>query len=303
MGIVRYRFALAFVARGLLSAINQYHKEKATDTKFNAYWQIINAILIGVVFFSVLIDVSKGQIYPKYPELPILVSLVCAGIGYGFILLLHVKIGSLFQRMSGGVIFTVCPNCGYANIKVVETCINCSYKKNMPLVNYKEKEEIPEDLKDKIKQYNSAGLYKKPPESLIKGLNLEHDESILISIKAPSLKLGTIIKNGSRSVVNTYGEICPLNRVILTTKRICFLTEISGGWKEISCHPLNGITRIRTENKRFYSPLMDEVDKMILDIGSDEYILSGFNPQKLFNAISNRDRKRNLNDNFEKCGA
>ena len=291
-GLARYRFAIVFMTRGILSAVNQYYMDRGSNAKITEYWPIINSGLIGLVLISVFMDISKGQIYPKYTDLPIWVTVISVGLGYGFTLLLHVKIGSLFQKISGNAVFTVCPSCGYASIKVVEKCGNCGYEKGMPLAEHKEeKKEIHEELKQKIEKYNHTGLHGK---LFVKGLKLQHDERIMIAAKAPSIKLGTILKNGERSILNKYNEFCVLNRIVVTNKRICFISEINGGWKEIICCKLGEVVSASTENKWLYSPLLDEVSKMTIKTITDTYLLSGTNPRKLFDAIFTIIKKQNL---------
>ena len=219
IGLARYRFALVFIMRGLLSAVNQYYTDKESDAKIIKYLPIINSGLIGLVLISVVMDFSKGQIYPKHPNLPIWLTVISVGLGYGFALLLHVKIGSLFQKISGNAVFTVCPTCGYANIKVVEKCGNCGHEKGMPLVwHEKERKEIPEELQQESNQYKKMGLYRKVPQEVIISLKLVEDEYILIAMKSPFKFIGGRKDNAT----------LPAGWLIMTNRRIICYSGFKG---------------------------------------------------------------------------
>lgn len=304
-GIARYRVILIFIINGVLAGWNQYLIAKGSKTQFTEYYcGIIKPVLMLAAIFLLLMDLSKGQIFPIYPAFPMWASVGIVVAAYGIIMVTNTALGRLFQRITENDIFTVCPCCGYANTQMpVAVCKNCQYRKGLPVAEYKENLQMPIELQDEINQYKKAGLYKKLPESVIKGLGLACDEILLIALNSYS-KL--IYKNGDGTILNKYGETCMLNKMVLTNKRICFLFERAGGWQHVECLVYNDIKNVFIETippiippitDALFSNLVRNVYNLIIKTETAAYILKGgyHSKKDKFEDILSCIRKRNPN--------
>lgn len=218
-------------------------------------------------------------------SLPWWITITSAVAIFGLLLMLAVKAGTFIQRITNDAIFTVCPRCGYANIKIVEMCQNCDYQHGSAINPSIIIKDISEEAKREVAQNIRKGIYKKIPLPVTKNLSLHDNEYVLISVKKPSMRLNTITSNGDRVVMNKFDERCILNWLILTNKRVYFYSEMFGGWRLGFCHSYDEIRRISTENKLVYSSFLDEVDKMTIETANTTYQLRGTNPKKLYDAI------------------
>lgn len=290
-GLARYRFVLVIVLKGLLSAANQYNITKDSESRAPEQETLQNILLNGLALIALMIDFKKGQIFPKYIDLSVWITGISVILGYGIALALQVKVGKLIEGFGKNKIFTVCPKCGFPSISVVEECKNCGFHVGIDLLDIEAIKEVAPVLKEEIEKNKKNHIYKKIPGSVIKGLALLPEEAILFSVKKPSMRLHTILRNGDRITINKYGRMCILNWVIGTNKRLCFLAEMYGGWNDVYCHTYDEVKGLKTENKILYAAGMDEVDKMTIETANNTYILRGPNPRKLYDAIASYVRR------------
>jgi len=220
-GLVRYRFVIVLILRGILSAVNQYYLRKRSK-KVYEHWSMINGGLIIIFIISILLDLSKGQVSPKYPDLSALTTIISVCIGYSFVFIFLRIGGSLVQKLSGEEIFTVCPSCGFANVKVVDECRNCGYKKGLPLIELSKKKELQKEVIQEINEYKKIGLYGDLPREVLTTLRSAQDEYVLIALKSPFKYLG-----GSKDEITL-----PSGWFILTNNRIICYSGFKGWVKK-----------------------------------------------------------------------
>ena len=293
-GLARYRVALVFVARGTLSAVNQYYENKDSNSKTSEYWPLINSCLLGLVFISVLMDISKGQIYPKVPDLPIWITAISIGIGYGFSFLFLTRGGSLIQKMCGEEVFTVCPNCGFANVKVVDKCDNCGYEKGDPFPGIAESQEIPEELQKERDEFKKKGLLRDVPKQILMSVRPARNEYLLIALKSPRYMGGE--KDGS---------MLPAGWLIFTNHRIICLVGLKG-WlikEEIvydEIRKMNVITKqiLTTTRKSLELKTDKHVFRFLIGFTKADKIIEGFfsfdiSNEKTITYLANCIRRRN----------
>jgi hypothetical protein len=220
------------------------------------------------------------------------VTLVSVGFGYGLAILFYTNTGRLLQKFSNSRIFTVCPRCGYPSIMPTETCFNCSYEAKKSFFDgTDEKNEAMSVPPESDMRTKASGMYRNVPVAVAKGIRWQEGEAILAAVKKPSMKLHSIVKDKEHFTVNRHGNRCVLNWVLLTNKRICFLSEMFGGWRDIYCYPYDDVTNIKITNKHMYTPLLDEADKLTIQLREAEFTLQGMNPKTLFDTITNHVAK------------
>ncbi len=250
------------------------------------YYQFIfNRNFIEIIIFIPLFILLINLNLPKW--------IIITGTVFLYVLLLKftVQVGLFVQRKTDNAIFTVCPRCGYANIKLVEICQNCDYQRGSVVNIQTDTKELLNEEKRDVDQYVKNGLQKTIPLPIIINLSLLDDEVVLISVKKPSWSLNTITRNGNRLVINKFDGRCILNWLIVTNKRVCFYAEMFGGWRLGYSHPYNDIIKVSTENKIMHSFFLDNVDKMTIKTTDAIYQLRGANPKKLFDEVNANLRK------------
>lgn len=277
-----------------MSAVNQYFVDKNSNVKITYYYGFLKSSFPVLVLIALVFDNANGQIFPQYPHLSLWITFISVGLGYFYSAILAIKAGRLVQYIAGDDIFTLCPNCGYSNVHIEEICKNCGYQKGMHVNTSVETKNELSDQKNEIDKNINSGLYKKASAGIVKGLSLSEDETVLLIVTRPSMKLRTILRNGEQFIVNKFGNKCVLNGVVLSNKRICFFAKLSDGWQNKYCYTYSEIKALKTENKMFYSPFLDEVDKMTIETTDATYILRGTNPKKLYDAIAEYVRKYSL---------
>lgn len=204
---------------------------------------------------------------------------------FSLLLMLTVRAGHLLQRATNNAIFTVCPRCGFANIKIVEICQNCDWQQGAIIGQPSNSKDLYDADNLEVNQNIKKGIYKKIPLPVTKNLSLAENEVVLISVKNGSMRLHTILRNGDSVITNKFDGHCILNWFIATNKRLCFYSEMFGGWRLGYCHSYNDIMKVSTENKIIYSAFLDEVDKMTIETTDATYQLRGLNPKKLYDSI------------------
>jgi len=194
--------------------------------------------------------------------------------------------------------FIVCPKCGYGNIKLVSSCGNCQFiKKNKRLRSENSEQDAPNSLKEAKISYDNLLKNNPPPESLIRGLNLLPDEYVLLFISCSFLHVSTIRKNDNRFEKDQDGYKCTINRLALSNKRIFFISKsLMGGWRKIENYEYSQIKTHFTEKQKFYSPILDEIGKMVIQTtDNNEFTLTGLYPSKQFKALANCIESRGQN--------
>ncbi|MDA8156414.1 MAG: hypothetical protein M0Z52_08190 [Actinomycetota bacterium] len=146
-------------------------------------------------------------------------------------------------NISRNAVFTICPNCGFGNIQVVEQCKNCGYKDGMSLQPLAKETEIPDELKKEIKEYREAGLLRKVPKEVLIGLKLPSSEGILMAMKCSSLFYPYVqmARNDQRAGAGWF---------FMTTKEIIYYTGIRG-WLRIDRIPYSEIKNLQIANRSF----------------------------------------------------
>lgn len=272
-GVIRYRFALVVVLIAVISTANQYLITRGS--KINLRWGQFKFGLMLLLIISMMEDFAKGRIYPRYLTIPLWETVIFAGVGYFIAFLLHLKLGHLAQQISGNDIFTVCPNCGFANVQVVEQCKNCGYKNGMPIQELARESEIPEELKQEIEAYRKVGLLKKIPKEVLRGLKLSEDEHVLMAMKSPNLfYFNSMDKNEKRMSPGWF---------IMTNKRIICYYGVAAGWVGLDFIPYSEIKEVNIVKRPVAYTMKD---KLKIDTLGDSFLfLFGKSKEKLFKRI------------------
>lgn len=113
IGICRYRVILYLAAAGIIKAI-------INSTKIGK--NILNIILITFALPFLYVDIQKGQLYPIYNNLNVLISLGAMLIT-AFTVNKYLK--TLVQKITDNEVFTYCLNCKFENSHLVKRCVNC----------------------------------------------------------------------------------------------------------------------------------------------------------------------------------
>jgi hypothetical protein len=171
-------------------------------------------------------------------------------------------LNSLFKKLISNIThdqyFVECPACHFNNVRLVDACANCSYKKDNPLTPSAAK--ISAFLKgDKI------------TPGLLNLLTLGEGEEILFHKK---LTLNTAkFKNGARQA-RKHLVITTANLIILDY--FSFHIRIPKSWRERDVVPLSEITAVEGKMKIFYNGMRPFL--MIRTTHNDVYeiILSTF---------------------------
>jgi hypothetical protein len=176
--------------------------------------------------------------------------------------------------------FGLCLKCGYIGVKSVRTCANCN----------KVLEKLPDETnyaKFHEKARKQSGIPLKPINNfLIKGMSLEEDEFIILSEKYFSTDLIRIKKNGNLSTLSVEGERTAINRIILSTQKIYFVSAFLWGWKAIEKYKYDDIIGYRKLPCSYSSVFLNKNDKLSITTSNDTfYLLEGFNPEKFHDLI------------------
>jgi len=180
LGICRYRIVIYMAIAGIVRAIaNTMGISKNT----------LNVFIIIVGLPLIYIDILKGQLYPVFPHLNILISF---SVMIPTVIITNTYLTKLVQKITCNEIFTYCLNCKYENPRLVKMCTNCkSTVKNFD--NCDIKYEKPKSLLNIIygeyvaAVYNfgsSRGVYKNSVKLRTTKMFITNINTIFIKYKA-----------------------------------------------------------------------------------------------------------------------
>lgn len=236
LGAGRYRTILLFAFFYILKTLFSVYKK---DIKI-LYYLFLPALL--VLFYS---DVITGQIYPIFPHLHFLITILIVVIVE---MLFRIFSSKILQSASNNMLFKICPKCMYNNKILVIKCAYCSYSKELGIndVRTDMRSEISKSEKiiSEIEKYKKSGLLKNPSRKIITILNLDPDDFILINCRI--FPFNTFFKNDIQDL---------MSNLVMTAKKIYFIdySFFAKGWRTKEFLSYDEIIEVSVAMKREFA--------------------------------------------------